>query len=123
VTLEETFAAASDAMINVMVTDLDTVKGRESRNFRIEAARQDMLLFGMLQELIYYKDAEQLLLRTKSIRIESQAGGWNALVEAAGERIDPSRHDLIVDVKAVTLYRLRVEQNPHGWSATVVVDV
>jgi SHS2 domain-containing protein len=122
-TAEEMFAAASDAILNIMVKDLDTVRAREYRHLRIESPQMDMLLFQMLQELVYFKDAEQLLLRAKPSRIMREGDDYVAFVEASGEPIDPKRHDLIVDIKAITLYRLKVEQTPHGWSAIVVVDV
>jgi SHS2 domain-containing protein len=122
-TVEEMFYSASDALLNIMVNDLDTVEPREGRQFGVEAGEIDMLLFQMLQEFVYYKDADGLLLRAKSFQIVQQEDGWNALVEACGELIDPERHDLIVDIKAVTLYRLKVEQTRRGWVATVVVDV
>jgi len=122
-TLEQTFISASDAMINIMVGSLEAIRPRQYRHFRIRDTQPDMLLFQLLQELIYYKDAEQLLLRVQSIRIERQKEGWAAFVEAAGEPIDRGRHDLIVDVKAVTLHRFSVRQTDEGWRATVIVDV
>jgi SHS2 domain-containing protein len=77
----------------------------------------------LLQELIYYKDAEQLLLRVRAIRLEQQDGSWKAYVELAGETIDPARHDLVVDVKAITLHQFDVKQTASGWIASVIVDV
>ncbi len=56
-TLEEAFSAAADATMNVMVQDLETIADRERRPIRVEAEAPDMLLFELLQELIYYKDA------------------------------------------------------------------
>jgi len=122
-TLEEMFASAADALLNVMVKDLSSIRERTYRHFRIEEAQTDLLLFQVLQKLIYYKDAEQLLARIKSVRIAPHGDGWTASVESAGEAIDPDRHDLLVDVKAVTLHQFRVETTPDGWRATVVVDV
>ncbi len=121
-TLEEMFAAASDALINVMAGNLDAIEPREFRRFRFEDIDIDMLLFQVLQELIYYKDAEQLLLRVRNIRVDQLREGFAASIEAAGEPISADRHDLIVDVKAVTLYRFQVERTLQGWKATVVVD-
>lgn len=121
--MEELFASAADALINTMAGDLSTIRFRQYRHFRIQEERADMLLFQLLQELIYYKDAEQLLLRVRNIKIEGQEGGWKAYVEVAGETIDPQRHDLIVDVKAVTLHRLSVARTAEGWRATVTLDV
>jgi len=42
---------------------------------------------------------------------------------ACGEEIDRGRHRLVVDVKAVTLFNLRVERDDKGWKATVVLDI
>ena len=37
--------------------------------------------------------------------------------------IDAGRHELIVDVKAVTLHRFKVEQTPRGWETLVILDI
>lgn len=121
--MEEMFVAASNATLNIMVGDLMTIRPRQFRHFRIEEAQFDMLLFQLLQELIYYKDAEQLLLLIKTIRIEQGKDNWSAFVEAAGESIDPQRHDLVVDVKAITLHNFTVQHAGTRWTATVIVDV
>ena len=123
-TIEEMFIAASDATLNVMVRDVGTVRSRQSRQVRLAESPLDMLLFQLLQELIYYKDAERLLLRTRKIRIEPMGNdAWTAEAELVGETIDPRHHDLIVDVKAITMHRFDVRQTAEGWTALVVVDV
>jgi SHS2 domain-containing protein len=73
--------------------------------------------------LIYYKDAEQLLLRIHSLRIEERDGSYRLLAETRGEKIDRERHPLNVDVKAVTLHRFVVEKTPKGWRAAVILDI
>ena len=40
-----------------------------------------------------------------------------------GEPIDPQRHRLRVDVKAVTLHRFSIEKTAQGWEATVILDI
>jgi len=122
-TIEELFTAAADAAINVMVGDLDSIANETQRYFRLEDSELDMLLFKLLQELIFLKDAQHLLLRVRNIRVQRTNGSHILVVQAGGERIDPARHELIVDVKAVTLHRLRVEETGHGWVATVILDV
>ena len=122
-TPEETFVAAGDATMNVMVDALDSIAPRESRNIVHSSDALDMLLFELLQELIYYKDAEQLLLRLHSLRIENREGSYRLLAEARGEKIDRDRHPLNVDVKAVTLHRFAVERTPTGWRAAVILDI
>jgi SHS2 domain-containing protein len=122
-TIEEMLVSASNATLNIMVGDLASIRLRQYRHFRIDEDQLDMLLFQLLQELIYLKDAEQLLLLTRTIRVEQSEDRWTAYIEVAGEPIDPLRHDLIVDIKAITLHRFSVQRTSEGWTATVIVDV
>jgi SHS2 domain-containing protein len=120
---EEMFIAAADALLNVMVADLTTIRLLEKVEFRLENEALDMLLFNFLGELIFYKDARLLLLRIISV-IFSRAGARFVLnAEARGEQIDPARHPMIVDVKAVTLHRFKVEKTKDMWRAEVVLDI
>jgi SHS2 domain-containing protein len=122
-TLEGMFLAAADATVNVMVADLDTIMERETRMVSAEEADLDMLLFQLLQELIFLKDAERLLLRVRNLEIRRVEGQYRLKALAYGEELDHDRHDLVVDVKAVTLHRFRVESTTRGWEATVVLDI
>ena len=122
-TQEETFIAAADAMMNVMVADLSTIRMKERRSLHLEADALDMLLFELLQELIFQKDASRLLLRVKELRILREGEHYGLTGSAEGEELDPRRHDLIVDVKAVTLHRFGVERTDGGWKAMVILDI
>ena len=122
-TPEETFLAAADATLNAMVEEIGTVAPREHREISIAADALDLLLFELLQELVYHKDADRLLLRVRDLRIEETGDGYRLRAEGWGEMIDPGRHPLLADVKAVTLHRLSVEKTPSGWRAVVVLDV
>ncbi len=122
-TLEEMFIAAADATMNTMVERIETIEGREKRWIEISSFALDMLLFNLLQEIIFFKDAEQLLLRIENISISSGDGNYAARASARGERIDPGRHEMIVDVKAVTLHQFKVEQTRRGWETFVILDI
>jgi SHS2 domain-containing protein len=73
-TLEEMFLAAADATLNTMVEEIGTVAPRERRAFSLAADALDLLLFELLQELVYLKDAERLLLRARGIRTATAPG-------------------------------------------------
>jgi SHS2 domain-containing protein len=122
-TLEELFIAAADATMNVMVEDLDSIGEKECRPIHLEDTAIDMLLFQLLQELIFFKDAQQLLLRVSHVQVTPHEENYRLEADAYGEKLDPRRHELLVDVKAVTLHRFRVERNPEGWEATVILDI
>ncbi len=122
-TMEEMFIAAAEATMNVMVETLEKIERREKREIQISSDSVDMLLFNLLQEVIFFKDAEQLLLRIGDAGIGYEDGLYLLKASGWGERIDSDRHELIVDVKAVTLHMFKVEQTPRGWEATVVLDI
>ncbi len=121
--LEELFRTAWRATLELMLPDLSTLRARERRRIALANPAADLLLFDFLGELIYYKDAEGLLLGLQRLALRGEPGGYRLEAEAAGEAADPARHELGVDVKAVTLHRLAVERTPQGWQATVVLDI
>lgn len=120
---EELFTSSADAMMNVMVERLESIRMSEEVPLELEHTELDLLLFSFLNELVYYKDARRLLLRIRQISLQRENGKIFLHATASGERIDPARHLLNVDVKAVTLHRFSVEQTDSGWKATVVLDI
>jgi SHS2 domain-containing protein len=121
--LEEVFVAACDATMNVMIEDLRSVEVRETRTIELEGSELDMLLFDFLQEPIYYKDAEQLLLRVKEITITEHDGTYLLRARAGGEKLDPERHEQRADVKAVTLHQFTLQKTGGTWRAHVILDI
>ncbi len=121
--LEELFQAAGDATINVMIDNLEAIEPKEQRTFRLENDQLDMLLFNFLQELIYYKDREQLLLRSQQIQVEKKNVNHQLTAITQGEKLDSKSHQQRVDVKAVTLHRFQLEKTDQGWTAMVILDI
>ncbi len=122
-TLEELFIAAADATMNVMVAELSSIRRHEEVRFSVEHPELDLLLFNFLNELLFFKDARRLLLRIESVTIVTHPTLLTLQAIARGERLDPARHAQLVDVKAVTLHRFKVERTRGGWQATVILDI
>src|SRR5438034_9528961 len=72
--LPELFMAAADATMNVMIDNLDAIEPHETRHIELSNDQIDMLLFDFLQEFVYFKDAERLLLRVRGVQIKEQIG-------------------------------------------------
>ncbi len=121
--LAELFNAAADATMNVMIDNVDAIQPRETRQIELSSAEIDMLLFDFLQELIYFKDAERLLLRVRNARIKERDGNYFLKAETVGEPLDAARHYQRADVKAVTLHGFSVEKADDGWKARVLLDI
>ncbi len=118
-TREETFANAARALIDLMV-DLDAIDPGEDIIVRIEGADPESLLVNWLSELLYLHDAEGWLFRD----FEIQNLRDDSLVAIArGEKFQRSRHQVKLQVKAITYHQLALERTPEGWRAQVYVDI
>jgi SHS2 domain-containing protein len=122
-TLPELFQQAALAMTNTMVKDPGKIEQNVIKCFELEAEDPEMLLFHFLQELIFYKDAERLLFNRFDLAIDQGIGKWRLRASALGEEISPEKHELLADVKAVSLHDFRVQRAARGWQASVILDV
>jgi len=121
--LAELFSDAADATMNVMIDNLDAIEPRQARRIDLSSDDIEMLLFDLLQELIYFKDAERLLLRVRNVRIEQRDEKYFLKAETTGEPVDPVRHHQRADVKAVTLHDFSVKKEDGDWKARVLLDI
>ncbi len=121
-TAEAAFVGAGQALLAATVEDPDAVERREQRRVELEEPDLELLLVRFLNELVYLRDAEELLLHPERVEIL-----WEEPVVLravlAGERIDRQRHRLASDVKAATAHGLRVAKTTEGWNATATLDV
>jgi SHS2 domain-containing protein len=79
-----------------------------------------------LQELIYFKDANRLLLRAREMQVEQKDEAYSLKSKVVGEQLDDARHQQRADVKAVTLHGFSVQKyDPPeaGWKARVLLDI
>jgi len=122
-TLDELFNSAALATTNVMVRNLESVQAKIERQVVIQAEDLEQLLYKFLQEIVYYKDAQLLLFSRYDVKVESSKGQYRVKAKFYGEKLNMKKHDLIVDVKAVTMHKFEVKQIPNGWRAVVVLDI
>jgi SHS2 domain-containing protein len=121
--LEELLLAAWEATLKTMIRNPEDIEMRISKTICVTQNHCDMLLHDFLQNLIFFKDAQGALFRVMSLTLTKGDENYEIDAQLSGESIDPSRHQMIVDVKAVTFYHLAVEEKRKGWRATVVLDV
>jgi SHS2 domain-containing protein len=113
------FAEAATALFAAVVDGIDTVRADRPVDVHIDGAELDYLLFDWLRELLYRFDAEHLVFS----RFDVSVGRAGLAATAWGELLDPARHVLSHEVKAITYHGLRVEQEGADWVAEVIVDI
>lgn len=121
-TLESLFAVVAEAFLAITLEDTSVLETRERREVALEEPDLELLLLRFVNELVFLRDAPELLLRAQRVRV-TQDGVARLEATLTGERIDRRRHDLRSDVKAATAHGLRVTETPDGWEARLTLDV
>lgn len=121
--LNQLFAEAGQALFSVMVANLDEVRRVEKVAFALEDTAVDELLRKWLGELLYTFHVRRLLFSRFDVTVSGSDSAFSLVATAWGEPMDGQRHEMDVEIKAVTWHGLRVEQTTEGWLAEVIVDL
>jgi SHS2 domain-containing protein len=117
------FRDAGYAVIHTMIANPEEIALKEIRTIELSNEQLDLLLYNLLEQIIYYKDTDQLLLRLTDINILKENKQWRLIATAVGEVLDPLRHHQVVDVKAITLHDFRLFKTGTQWRAHVILDI
>jgi SHS2 domain-containing protein len=117
--LETLFAEAGRGFLSMIVDNLQAVAGTDAVTLRVEGRDPAHLLVDWLHELLLAFETRRLVLAEFAVRVSDD--GLEA--ECSGEPLDPDRHRLLHEVKAITYHGLRVERVDDGWEAEVIVDI
>lgn len=113
------FAEAGMALTAALVENPDAVRAERRLDVRLPADELEYLLYDWLKALLVRFDTEKMLYSRFEVKV-SEAGLEGS---AWGEPMDPSRHEMAHEVKAITYHGLTVERVEEGWLAEVIVDI
>lgn len=113
------FEDAARALFSAILANPESVEAVEELTFQIEGTRHEDLLFDWLDELLFTFDTRKMVFGEFQVRLH-EAG---LAATARGEPIDPRRHQLDMEIKAITYHGLKVERDGDGWLAEVIVDI
>jgi SHS2 domain-containing protein len=117
--LNNLFAEAGRALFWIIVAEPEEVRIVEERPFSIKGGDVEELLHDWLSELLFTFHVHRQLLVKFDVNIQSS--GLTAM--AYGEKIDLTRHEINLEIKAITWCGLKVVQNAADWLAEVIVDI
>lgn len=118
-TLQDLFTQAALAFCD-LICDIDSVAATDSSHISVKAETPEQLFQKFLSELLFYFDSEYRLY--SKIQIESfSEKELSALI--AGEKVDKSRHEIKLGIKAVTYHQLKITKKGKTWKARVIFDV
>ena len=119
---DDVFFAAAEALCAATVERPETVAPAVVREIRMADTDLELLLLRFLNELIFLRDAEGLVLRPQRVACRRD-GATRLEATLAGEPLDRARHEIAGEVKAATAHGLSFGQTPQGWQASVTLDV
>jgi SHS2 domain-containing protein len=95
---------------------------RQEKTVRLEVRSDDLeaLAVDFLAELLRMFHLERFLVaRVQVQRIDD----CSVAAAVTGENYDPARHEIALEVKAVTYHQLKIAREGDGWTAKVIFDI
>ncbi len=120
--LEELFLSGAEALLSVLIENPHSLLFKVEKQ-AVFGNSVDLLLYDFLQEIIFYKDSESLILLPKSMNFSCPGTQIHLNCVLHGEYLDHTKHKSNHDVKAVTMHNLKVEKSGKGWTGEFVLDV
>ena len=117
--LDELFALAAEGMFSI-ICPRAKIEKIVARDIVLESRELQELFVNWLSELNYFFCTEQELVGECDI-LEVSATRIRARV--FGERVDPARHQVHTEIKAVTYHMLDIAPKEDGWEARVLFDI
>jgi len=121
-TFPELLKGAAIATFDTM-TNLKKISPKLTKKIKLKNKDQDKLLFEYIEELIFLKDSDYMLFSKFNIKVTKEKENYVLISEVKGEKINPKKHDLKVDVKAITFHQFSVKKSKDKWKAKIILDI
>ncbi|MBL8851958.1 MAG: archease [Planctomycetaceae bacterium] len=123
-TLAAALAEAGRGFSSLIVENLDDVRTAETVRIELPLADRtagslDYLLFDWLAALLQEFETHGRVFS----RFDVQELPLGIVADCAGEPIDPARHRLCHEIKAVTYHQLEFRPTDDGYAGQVILDV
>lgn len=117
--MAEAFQNAARGLMSI-IAGSSKVKADEKRLISIIARDRENLLVRWLTEILYLYDGEKFL--TADVKFDMM-NNTSLQATVLGQQFDASKHELNLDVKAITYHQLMVKKLGDLWIARVFVDI
>ena len=117
--LDTLFAEAAACLFSAVLEDLAAARPEQSVTIELLGTDREFLLFDWLRDLLLKFEEDHLVFGKFEVTVRDDGLAGTAW----GEPLDPARHLLAHEVKAITYYELKVIEEDGGWLAEVIVDI
>ncbi len=121
--LPRLFAEAARGWKQLVLEDTP-VQPLTRRTIRLEGVDREDLLVQWLSELNFLLNARRwIAAETTELKIEPDGKSWRLTALVRGEALDPQRHHLAMEIKAVTFHQLQITRKEDGYHTRIVFDI
>jgi SHS2 domain-containing protein len=124
--LKTLFQKAAEAMMSVIV-DPKTVRCNDDIRISVEGMTVEELFLSWLKEILYQVEKEGMVFSRFNIYRDNfshhQAEKYRIYGKLEGEKIDPLRHEICMEIKAVTRHGFYLEKRGSYWESKILFDV
>lgn len=103
-----------------VLTEPATVAPRTAHAITVEGTDPADLMVKWLSELNFLHVTQHVLFSKFTI---DELTDTRLAATAWGEPIDPDRHTVYTEVKAITYHQLAIEETDDGWRVQIIVDM
>jgi len=123
---KEIIEEAARGMVSLIV-DLTAVLAREEKTIRVEGENGEEILLNWLREILFLMEQEGMVF--SKFKVEEDNFSYKKVDKywfsgkLVGEKVDPTRHDICTEIKAVTRHNFFLRKKGLLWEAEIIFDL
>ena len=117
-TFSEALSMAVSGLVSILV-DPATVEATDQRPVNVAAKDSEALVVKLLSEVLFLFDGMRFVPKSLTINGEPATTVQGFV---SGEPLREGKHNLRLDVKAITYHQLAIHRRPSGIALTVFLD-
>jgi len=122
--LEEAFSQTAYSLMATITPNLKKITPKVEREIIVEAEDKEALLFDFLSEFLYIFDVDELVFNQIYVRsIEKFNDNYKLRATLKGEKFDLNKHEIGIEVKAITYSFLNIEEKHESIVIDIVFDI
>ncbi len=122
--LEEAFSQTAYSLMATITPNLKKITPKVERELTVEAEDKEALLFDFLSEFLYIFDVDELVFNEIHVRsIEKFNDNYKLRATLVGEKFDLDKHEIGIEVKAITYSFLNIDEKHKSTIIDIVFDI
>jgi len=122
--LEEAFSQTAYSLMSTITPNLKKIIPKVEREIIVEAEDKEALLFDFLSEFLYIFDVDELVFNQIYVsKIEKFNDNYKLRATLKGEKFDLNKHEIGIEVKAITYSFLNIEEKHKSTTIDIVFDI